>query len=93
MKIWGEVPKISGVYDKHKSINKVDKASGVTSKKDVVSISNQAKDFQTVMKTLKDVPDIRKVKVSELADKYEAGNYDVSGSDIADKVLKSMFAK
>jgi len=41
----------------------------VTGKKDVVSISNQAKDFQTAMKALKEIPDIRKDKVEELARK------------------------
>jgi len=93
MKIWGDIPKVSGVYDKQKSLSKVDKASGVAAKKDVVSISNQAKDYQTVMKALKDVPDVRNDKVSELADKYESGNYDVKGDTVADKVLKSMLDK
>jgi len=44
----------------------------VTGKKDVVSISNQAKDFQTAMKALKEIPDIRKDKVEELARKIES---------------------
>ncbi len=91
MKIWGEIPKIFGAYEKHKNAGKIDKTSGVASKKDVVSISNQAKDFQTVMKGIKEVPDIRIDKVNELASRYESGNYDVNGSDVADKILKSMF--
>lgn len=93
MKIWGEIPKILGVYDKQKNVGKTEKASGAASKKDVVSISNQAKDFQTVMKALKDVPDMRQDKVNELSEKYETGNYDVSGNDIAGKILKSIFDK
>lgn len=93
MKIWGGIPKVSGVYDKPDKINKVDKANNVEGKKDAVSISNKAKDFQTVMKALKDVPDIRQEKLNELADRYDSGNYDVSGNDIADKVLNSIFDK
>jgi len=62
----------------------------VTGKKDVVSISNQAKDFQTAMKALKEIPDIRKDKVEELARKIESGTYKVSEEDIADKILKSI---
>lgn len=93
MKIWGEIPKIFGIYDKQKNVNKVDKASGVAPKKDVVSISNQAKDFQTIMKAIKDVPEIRQDKVNEISEKYEAGNYNVSGDDVADKVLKSIVDK
>lgn len=90
MKIWGDALKVTGVYDNHRSLGKVDKSSGVSSKKDVLSISNQAKDFQSVMKSIREVPDIRQDKVSELVDKYEAGNYNVSGNDIADKILNSM---
>ena len=93
MKIWGDIPKILGVYDKQKSVGKTDKASGVSAKKDVVSISNQAKDYQTAMKAVRDVPDIRQDKVNELSDKYESGNYNVSGNDVAEKVVKSIFDK
>lgn len=90
MKIWGEVPKVLGVYDKQKNIKKIDSTAGVSAKKDVVSISNNAKDFQTVMKAIRDIPDIRQDKVAELSEKYEAGKYDVSGKDTADRILKSM---
>ncbi|MFZ5986023.1 MAG: flagellar biosynthesis anti-sigma factor FlgM [Bacillota bacterium] len=93
MKIWGEIPKVTGVYDKQKNVNKVDKTRNVASKKDVVSISNQAKDFQTVMKALRDVPDIRKDKVEGIKERYEAGDYEVKETDIADKILKSIADK
>jgi negative regulator of flagellin synthesis FlgM len=93
MKIWGEIPKIFGVYDKQKSVGKVDKASGVAPKKDVLSISSEAKDFQTVMKGLKDVPDIRADKVKELSSRYDSGTYDVNGKDIADRVIKAIIDK
>lgn len=91
MKIWGEVPKVSGVYGNYKSVNKVEKSTGVVSKKDTFSVSNMAKDYQTVMKAIKDLPNIRQDKVKELADRYEAGNYNTSGRDIADQVITSMF--
>jgi negative regulator of flagellin synthesis FlgM len=90
MKIWGGPPKVGGVYDKQKNLNKVEPTSALSGKKDVVSISNHAKDFQTVMKTLREIPDIRQDKVNDLAEKYQAGNYDVSGKDTADRVIKSI---
>lgn len=93
MKIPGEIPKIFGVYNREKSVGKVDKTSGAAPKKDVVSISNQAKDFQTVMKAIREVPDIRQDKVNELTEKYESGTYNVTGNDVADKVLKSITDK
>lgn len=93
MKIWGEIPKVLGIYDKQKNLNKIDKTAGTASKKDIVSISSQAKDYQTVMKALRDVPDVRQDKVNELVDKYQSGNYDVNGKDIADKIIKSVLDK
>lgn len=91
MKIWGEIPKILGVSNRQKNVGKVDKTSGVASKKDVVSISNQAKDFQTINRALRDVPDIRQERVNELSKRYESGKYDVSGKDVADKIVNSAF--
>lgn len=91
MRIPGEIPKISGVYEKSKSVGRVDKSSAVSSKKDIVSISNQAKDYTIVQKALKDVPDVRQDKVRELTSKYESGQYNVNGRDIAENIVKSVF--
>lgn len=93
MKIWGDIPKVLGIYDKQKNVGKVDKANAVASKKDVVSISDKAKDYQTVIRALKDIPDVRADKVAELSEKYQAGNYNISGNDIADKVIRTVFDK
>ncbi|MGI6776725.1 MAG: flagellar biosynthesis anti-sigma factor FlgM [Acetivibrionales bacterium] len=93
MKIWDGVPKISEVYGKQKSVGKADKIQGVYTKKDVLSISHEAKDFQTVMKALKEIPDIRSEKVKELAERYQSGNYNVNGRDIADKIVRSIIDK
>lgn len=93
MKIWGEIPKVNGVYGKQKNVGKVQKTDGVSSKTDIISISNQAKDYQTVMKALKDVPDIRKEKVEGLIEKFQSGTYDVKETDVADKILKSIIDK
>ena len=91
IRIPGDISKISGVYEQQKNVSKVGKTGSVAAKKDVLSISSQAKDFQTVFKALKDVPDIRQGKVNELSGKYEAGNYDIDGKDIIDKVIKNSF--
>ncbi len=93
MKIWGEIPKVSGVYSKKKSVGKADRADRLSSKTDAVSISKEAKDIQTVMKALKNTPEIRNELVDKLKDKYEAGEYEVKETDIADKILKSVMDK
>jgi len=93
MKILGNITRITGVYDAQKNLSRIEKSSGVSSKKDVVSISSEAKDFQTVLKTLKEVPDIRVDKINEVSEKFESGSYNVSGRDVADKIVKSLIDK
>lgn len=93
MRIPGDIPKITSIYDKQKNLNRMERANEVASKKDVVSISTQAKDFQTIFRALKDVPDIRQGKVNELLERYETGNYDIDGNDVAEKVINSVFDK
>lgn len=93
MKIQGEIPKVSKVYDSQKNITKTDRGNKATTKKDVVSISGQGRDFQTVMKALKDIPDIRKDKVEKIQKQIETGKYQVSGKDIADSILSNITEK
>jgi negative regulator of flagellin synthesis FlgM len=101
MKISGEGPKISGIYDRPKKVGKVDKSTNVESSKDGVSISKDAskiaKDYKTVMSSLKDVPDIREDKVQEISDKYqkklESGEHWASSNEIVGRMLESLQEK
>lgn len=90
MKISGDFINVSKVYNKQKSVGKVDKASAISPKKDVVSISSNAKDYQTVSKALKDVPDVRQDKIDEFSDVYKSGGYNVSGKEIVEKLGKNI---
>ena len=93
MKIWDGIPRILGIYDKQKNINRVESASPTSAKKDVVSISGQAKDYQIIMKALENIPDVRHEKIEQIAKKYNSGGYGVDGRDVADKMLNSFFDK
>lgn len=90
MRINGDVSKVSGIYNKTKNVGKVDKTESTSAKKDILSISNQAKDFQTALRALKDIPDIRQDKVKSIQEKYDRGEYNVSGGDLADKLIDSI---
>lgn len=90
MKITGDIYNVSKVYDSKKPIGKIEKTSSVAPKKDVVSISSNAMDYQTVTKALKEVPDVRQNKVDEFAEAYRSGSYDVSGREIVEKLGKSI---
>ena len=93
MRIPGDISKITEVYGTQKNNGRIGKTKSVASKKDVLSISNEAKDFQMIQKVLKDKPDIRQDKVAELLSRFEAGSYNVTGRDIVDKVVKNIFDK
>ena len=93
MKISGDIYNVSKVYNKQTPIEKVGKTNSIAPKKDVVSISSNAMDYQAVSKALKDVPDVRQNKVDEFADAYRSGAYDVNGKEIVEKLGKSILDK
>lgn len=93
MRIPSEISKISAVYGAQKHAGRVSKTGSVEYKKDVLSISTEAKDYQTAYKAIKDVPDIRSGKVAEILEKFESGGYNVSGRDVASKVINKVFDK
>ena len=93
MKISGDIYNVAKVYNKQKAIENIGKTSSITPKKDVVSISSNAKDYQTVSKALKDVPDFRQNKIDEFADTYRSGGYDISGKEIVEKLGKAILDK
>lgn len=90
MKIFGDSFRIHGVHDKGKNVGKIEKSSTVASKSDAISISNSGRDFQTVMRALKDVKDVRQDLVDDLSEKYESGNYNVESTSISDSILSKL---
>ena len=50
-------------------------------------VSDQARDFQTVLKAISNAPDIREEKVNDILKRIEEGSYNISANDIADKLL------
>jgi len=70
--------------------NNVARLSRAEEKKDIVALSEQAKDYQVAARALKEVPDVRQDKVNEIQSKIESGNYNVSSKDIAAKLLGNL---
>ena len=87
MRITGNVGNVTGVYTNDKRISRIENTNKISPVKDDVKISNVGKDFTIAMNALKDVPDIRMDRVNELSAKIERGEYNVSGEDIASKIL------
>ena len=84
-----DVSKIIGVYENKitggRQAPKVKSSPG----SDKLSLSSSAKDFQTVMRGLKDVPDVREDKVREVSQKYGDTNYNPDYREVAEGLLSS----
>lgn len=84
------ISNISKAYDAY-AVNKAAasrKSVQAKQKKDQVNISNEGKDYQIAAKILKESPDVREDKIKDIKARMEAGTYNVSSSDIADKLLR-----
>ncbi|MBO8126916.1 MAG: flagellar biosynthesis anti-sigma factor FlgM [Firmicutes bacterium] len=55
--------------------------------KDKMVISNESKTVQAVKQRLASVPEIREDKVNQLREAVKTGTYNVSGREVAEKVL------
>ncbi len=93
MKIRSEMPWVTEVYGKHTGINKTEKAKTVINSRDILSLSNQGKEYQAAIKAVKDIPDVRTDKIKGILKRYQAGTYDVKGSEIAEKIAASIIDK
>ncbi len=83
------INRINQVYQVYKNsgAKKVDKASGVSAGKDVVNISNEAKDFQTALQSAMKAEDVREDLVNDIKQKMDAGEYEVNTDDLVDKIM------
>lgn len=56
---------------------------------DAVVLSGKGKEASVIAKALKDLPEVREDRVSELKAKIASGSYDISGKAIAEKMVSS----
>ncbi len=78
--------KIQGVYG-NQSLKRAEVKTGVSYGKDSVIFSNFAREMQLASKAVREAPEVRAEKVEQLKAQLEAGKYNVSASQIADKIL------
>jgi len=82
--------------DAFNKINEVYKASSVknTAKvksgnfSDMLEISQTGKDYQVAKQIVSRTPDIREEKVNDIKARMEAGTYQVTIEDVADKLIE-----
>lgn len=81
--------KITQLYQtsKVKSTSKINSVG----KKDEVEISSVGKDFQVAKQALNKISDVRADKVNDIKSRMEAGTYNISGKEVADKLLERFY--
>ena len=75
-----------------KNVEKVsanDKQNSSVVESDEVSISEKGKDVSEMTRTLKEMPDVSADKVADLKERIANGTYNISGKDIASKIINT----
>lgn len=81
--------KISELY-KASNVKSTSKAKGM-SFSDTLEISQTGKDYQVAKQVVARTPDIRETKVNEIKERMEAGAYNVTIENVADKLVDEYF--
>ena len=87
-----KIPELSELKRPEKPVKKEPSASAPDSR-DMVAISPEALEMQEAIETARAAPDIRIEKVRHLKEEIERGMYRVRGSNVAEKMLESVFEK
>jgi negative regulator of flagellin synthesis FlgM len=53
-----------------------------------VTLSQKAKDIETIREILRNTPDVREDKIALIKKKIESGEYSVKGKEVADQMLR-----
>ncbi len=77
--------KINEIY-KASSIKSTSKAKG-SSFNDMLEISQTGKDYQIAKQIVARTPDVREAKINEIKERMQAGTYNVTIEDVADKLI------
>jgi negative regulator of flagellin synthesis FlgM len=83
---------IQGVNQVYKP-NKAQKAYGsssVASGKDTLALSDFAKELSVAKAAVNKTPDIRQAKVDEIKQQMQAGTYNITASQVADKIISQL---
>ena len=89
------IMRVDNVYNVYKTYNTNNtgrpRRTGVADGqiRDSFSLSVQAEDYQLARRTISQLPDVRQEKVDTLRSQVEAGQYWVSATMVADRILQN----
>jgi negative regulator of flagellin synthesis FlgM len=81
---------VNGLY-KPGNAKKSYGAKDVATGKDSLAISDFAKELQVAKQSVQSAPDVRQAKVESIKQQMEAGKYNVSASQVAEKLVNKYF--
>ncbi len=84
-----QIQQVIKQYGDNLTVRKTEKSGNVSGKQraDEVTISREALSTQQVRKYMQEIPDVRIERVRDLQARIQSGTYDVSGEDIAEKII------
>lgn len=80
---------VSQVYQANATSN-VKGVGKVSSANDKFEISDVAKTYATAKSAVASAPDVREDKIADIKARIAAGTYQVSASDVADKIINTV---
>ena len=76
------------VRDREKALSSSGTGSRDTVSKDEVVLSPEARKIQQAKELIDSLPDIREEKVAEIRARIEAGEYEIDGEKVAEKIIQ-----
>lgn len=81
--------KLNDTADKKKVSSSSSKSADASLSSDSVSLSDSAKDLSSMKSSLQSAPEVRTELVARLKSEIESGQYNVSGRQIAEKIVQT----
>ena len=81
------IPGVMKAYNQRKA-HSTPKTNSVSSKKDEMSLSNEAQILSKALQGAKATPEVREDKVNEIKNAIAQGTYSVTTEQVAEKMLK-----
>ena len=82
---------VAQIYQTNKAKTTAEKTEKTSAFSDALQLSQTGKDMQVAKQAVKDAPDVREDRVNEIKSKLASGTYNVSGEEIADKLVNNYF--
>ena len=80
--------RVAAIYQQNQ-VRPASRVSRADEKRDLVALSDMAKDYSAIKMVLSRTPDVREDRVNAIKGAIEANSYNISADMIADKFLNS----